>query len=91
LTVPTLSERLDAPRLSRFHVRLLLVAGLGWMNDALDILIVGAIVAAVARNWGLDAGTAQWINSANSPASSSARWPPAGRPRSGASGRSWHR
>lgn len=65
MTVPTLSERLDALPLSRFHVRLLLVAGLGWMFDALDVLIVGAIVAAVAREWGLDAGTAQWINSAN--------------------------
>jgi MFS transporter, putative metabolite:H+ symporter len=62
---PTLHERLDALPVSRFHWKLLVVSGLGWMFDAMDILIVGAVVAAVSREWGLDATQSQWINTAN--------------------------
>ena len=58
-------ERLDRLPLSRFHWRLLLVSGIGWLFDAMDILIVGSVVAAVSREWGLDATEAQWINTAN--------------------------
>ena len=63
--VATLHQRLDAVPLSRFHWKLLLVSGLGWMFDAMDILVVGAVVAAVSREWGLDATQSQWINTAN--------------------------
>ncbi len=35
------------------------------MFDAMDILIVGSVVAAVSREWRLDATTSQWITSAN--------------------------
>jgi len=62
---PTLHQRLDALPISRFHRKLLIVSGLGWMFDAADILIVGAVVAAVSREWGLDATQSQWINTAN--------------------------
>jgi MFS transporter, putative metabolite:H+ symporter len=58
-------SQLDRLPLSRFHWKLLVVSGLGWMFDAMDILIVGAIVAAVAREWQLDATQSQWINTAN--------------------------
>lgn len=58
-------EQLDQLPLSRFHWRLLGVSGIGWMFDAMDILIVGSVVAAVTREWGLDATQAQWINTAN--------------------------
>src|SRR5688500_62393 len=61
----SLVERLDHLPLSRFHWRLLLVSGIGWLFDAMDILIVGSVVAAVSREWGLDATQAQWINTAN--------------------------
>ncbi len=59
------SRVLDDLPVSRFHWRLLLVSGLGWMFDAADILVVGAVVAAVARDWQLDSVQAQFINSAN--------------------------
>ena len=39
--MPTLAERLDRVPLTRLHVRILILSGLGWMFDALDILIVG--------------------------------------------------
>src|SRR5215217_4894580 len=61
----TLAERLDALPVGRFHWKLLLVSGLGWMFDAADILIVGSVVAAVSREWGLDTTQSQWINTAN--------------------------
>lgn len=58
-------HQLDQLPLSRFHWRLLLVSGLGWMFDAMDILIIGSVVAVVSREWKLDATQAQWINTAN--------------------------
>lgn len=61
----TLHERLDALPLSRFHWKLLVVSGLGWTFDAMDVLVVGSVVAAVSREWGLDTTQSQWINTAN--------------------------
>lgn len=58
-----LNQRLD--ELSRFHRKRLLISGLGCIFDAMDILIVSSVVAAVSSEWKLDAGTSQWINSAN--------------------------
>ncbi|MHB1133488.1 MAG: MFS transporter [Chloroflexota bacterium] len=60
-----ISRQLDNMPLSRFHWRLLVTAGFGWMFDAMDILIVASVVAAVAREWGLDATQSQLINTAN--------------------------
>lgn len=64
-TAAQLSARLDALPLSRFHWRVLLLSGLGWMFDALDILILGSVVAAVSRAWDLSPSTAAWISSLN--------------------------
>lgn len=67
MAAQSFAARLDRLPLSRFHYRLLLVSGLGWMFDAMDILILGAVVAAVARDpaLGVDSGTAFWITSLN--------------------------
>ena len=59
------TARLDRLSISAFHRKLLLVTGLGWMFDAMDILIVGSVVAAVAGAWKLDAATSGLIISAN--------------------------
>lgn len=61
----SLLARLDRVPVGAFHRRLLIVSGLGWMFDAMDILMVGSVVAAVSRAWQLDAGTAAWISSMN--------------------------
>ena len=58
-------HQLDQLPLSRFHWRLLLISGIGWLFDAMDVLVVGSVVAAVSREWQLDATQAQWINTAN--------------------------
>src|SRR4051794_13360552 len=60
-----LLDRLDRLPVGPFHWRLLIVSGLGWVFDAVGILMSGAVVAAVTRLWGLDAGTAALINSIN--------------------------
>jgi len=60
-----LAARLDRVPLSGFHRRLVLLSGLGWMFDAMDILILGSVLAAVGRQWGLDPGTTALINSIN--------------------------
>ncbi|HEY3078863.1 MAG TPA: MFS transporter [Chloroflexota bacterium] len=60
-----LLARLDRVPLGGFHRRLLLVSGLGWMFDAMDILMLGSVVAAIGREWGLDATTGLWITSIN--------------------------
>ena len=46
-----LLDRLDRAPVGAFHRRLLLVSGLGWMFDAMDILMLGAVVAAVSAVW----------------------------------------
>ncbi len=56
--------RLDAVPLNRFHWRLLVVSGLGWMFDAMDVILVSFLVTPVAREFGLDAGRIPWIASA---------------------------
>src|SRR5512142_1823423 len=57
--------RLDGLPLSPFHRRLLIVSGLGWMFDAMDILIVSSVIAAVALDWGLTPQMRGFIISAN--------------------------
>lgn len=51
LTHSSLTARLDGLPLSRFHWRLLLLSGLGWMFDAMDILVVASVAAAASREW----------------------------------------
>jgi MFS transporter, putative metabolite:H+ symporter len=65
VTLESVADRLDRVPLTGFHWRLLVLAGLGWMFDAMDILLVGSVIAAVSREWGLDAATATLISSIN--------------------------
>src|SRR5215204_5752215 len=65
VTLESVADRLDRVPLTGFHWRLLVLAGLGWMFDAMDILLVGSVIAAVSREWGLDATTATLISSIN--------------------------
>jgi putative MFS transporter len=57
--------QLDRLPLSPFHRRLLIVSGVGWMFDAMDILIVGSVVATVAGIWKLSPQVSGLIISAN--------------------------
>ncbi|WP_086109084.1 MFS transporter [Xenorhabdus vietnamensis] len=46
--------------------RLLTIAGLGWMFDALDIGLLSFLLAALKQDWGLSAQQLGWIGSINS-------------------------
>ncbi|MDP9265668.1 MAG: MFS transporter, partial [Chloroflexota bacterium] len=47
--------RLDAVPLGSFHRRLLVASGLGWMFDAMDVILLSYVVAPIQRDLGLDA------------------------------------
>ncbi|HEX8392173.1 MAG TPA: MFS transporter [Longimicrobium sp.] len=57
------AERLDRLPFTRLHRRLLVVAGAGWAMDAMDVGLISFIMATLAKQWGLDGGTAAWIGS----------------------------
>lgn len=46
--------------------KLLRIAGVGWMFDAMDVGILSFIIAALGVSWGLDATEKGWIASVNS-------------------------
>ncbi len=46
--------------------KLLRVAGVGWMFDAMDVGILSFVIAALAADWGLNSSQMGWIGSVNS-------------------------
>ena len=47
------AERLERLPISRIHRRLLVIHGLGWLFDAMDVGIITFVLAALARDWHL--------------------------------------
>lgn len=56
----TLAARLDSQR------RLLFIAGLGWLFDAMDVGLLSFVITALVDKWGLTAQQAGWLGSINS-------------------------
>ena len=54
MAAETLLARLDRVPLNRFHRRLLVVAGLGWMFDAMDVILIAFLVTPIKTEFGLD-------------------------------------
>ena len=46
--------------------KLLGVAGVGWMFDAMDVGILSFVIAALSVDWGLNSTEMGWIGSVNS-------------------------
>ncbi|MFD1259192.1 MFS transporter [Entomomonas asaccharolytica] len=46
--------------------KLLTIAGLGWLFDAMDVGLLSFVLAALAKDWQLSATTIAWIGSVNS-------------------------
>lgn len=46
--------------------KLLTIAGLGWLFDAMDVGLLSFVLAALAKDWQLTAKTIAWIGSVNS-------------------------
>src|SRR3972149_3917732 len=58
MSTATFVERLGAVRLNRFHWKLLVVSGLGWLFDAMDVVLIAFLLAPISREFALDpAGT----------------------------------
>jgi putative MFS transporter len=60
----SISRRLDDLPLGGFHRRLLVVSGLGWMFDALDVGLIGFVLAALVGEWKLHPQQVGLISSA---------------------------
>jgi putative MFS transporter len=55
MAAETFLARLDRTPLNRFHWRLLVASGLGWMFDAMDVILIAFLVAPIRAEFGLDA------------------------------------
>ena len=60
IQLTTLIAKMPATR------KLLAVAGLGWLFDAMDVGLVSFIIAALTKTWGLTPEQAGWLGSINS-------------------------
>lgn len=53
MSAETFVARLDRVPLNSFHWRLLVTSGLGWMFDAMDVLLIGFLVAPITKEFTL--------------------------------------
>lgn len=56
-------SRLERVPVSKFHYKLLVFTGLGWMFDAMDTGIIAFVLPVLAKNWGLTAEQMGYIGS----------------------------
>lgn len=56
-------QRLEQVPVSRFHYKLLLLTGLGWLFDAMDTGIIAFVLPVLAKEWGLSATQMGFIGS----------------------------
>jgi putative MFS transporter len=53
MSAETFVARLDRVPLNPFHWRLLITSGLGWMFDAMDVLLIGFLIAPITKEFAL--------------------------------------
>ena len=58
-----LVEALDEASLSKFHLRAVLVSGMGFFTDAYDLFIIGIASTLIAKEWHLSSGQLALLNS----------------------------
>jgi MFS family permease len=58
-----LVEALDEASLSKFHLRAVLVSGMGFFTDAYDLFIIGIASTLIAKEWNLSSGQLALLNS----------------------------
>ena len=54
---------LDEASLSRFHLRAVVVSGMGFFTDAYDLFVIGIASALIAKDWNLSSGRLALLNS----------------------------
>ncbi|MEO8993765.1 MAG: MFS transporter [Rhodanobacter sp.] len=57
----SIGERLDALHWNRFHTVALLVLGVGWGFDALEVTLISSVLGVLQIQWHLDAMQMSWI------------------------------
>src|SRR5437762_8157161 len=55
---------LDEASLSRFHLRAVLVSGMGFFTDAYDLFVIGIASTLITKDWNLSSGRLALLNSA---------------------------
>jgi MFS transporter, PHS family, inorganic phosphate transporter len=58
-----LITELDEAALSRFHLRAVLVSGMGFFTDAYDLFVIGIASTLIAKEWDLSSGKLALLNS----------------------------
>jgi len=53
LAAESFVARLDAVPLNRFHWKLLITSGLGWMFDAMDVILIAFLIVPIRTDFGL--------------------------------------
>jgi putative MFS transporter len=64
MAAETFLARLDRIPLNRFHWRLLVVAGFGWMFDAMDVILIAFLLTPIRNEFKLDATQTGFVASA---------------------------
>ncbi len=64
LSTESFVARLDQIPLNRFHWRLLVVSGLGWLFDAMDVILISFLLVPIAREFALEATRTGFVASA---------------------------
>ena len=54
---------LDEASLSRFHLRAVVVSGMGFFTDAYDLFVIGIASALITKDWHLSSGRLALLNS----------------------------
>jgi len=54
---------LDEASLSRFHLRAVLVSGMGFFTDAYDLFVIGIASTLITKDWNLSSGSLALLNS----------------------------
>jgi MFS family permease len=54
---------LDEASLSKFHLRAVLVSGMGFFTDAYDLFVIGIVSTLITKDWNLSSGRLALLNS----------------------------
>jgi len=65
---------LDEASLSRFHLRTVLVSGMGFFTDAYDLFVIGIASTLITKDWNLSSGKLALLNSTMLFAAFLGRW-----------------
>lgn len=60
----TIEEAIDRIGVGRFQIKLLVICGVGWAADAMEVVIIAFVLPAVTRQWGLTSGQGGLIGTA---------------------------